>query len=197
MDAGNKLPIIKFLTGPLAGRTFVISKPVTTIGRDASNDIVVPNDQRVSRQHARLLWQSGTWRIENVSQRAHLTVDQRDTQQALIGDNTVIALGADTSFVFLVQAEIPTKQSGGQGAPTTFRSPTGGGMESLPAAKQVFPTPPPPISTTALGGTPIQALRPDHTQIASVTALGLPSLELSGNGYSDKKAYILRKPTIN
>ncbi len=103
MDAGNQLPLIKFLTGPLAGRTFVISKPITTIGRDPTNDIVVENDQRVSRYHARLLWQSGQWSIENLSQKVALTVDQRRTQQAIIGDNTVIGLGGDTSFVFLLQ----------------------------------------------------------------------------------------------
>ena len=76
MDIGVKPPLIKFLTGPLAERTFVISKPVTTIGRDPTNDIVVGNDQKVSRYHARLLWQSGQWSIENVSQRSTLTVDQ-------------------------------------------------------------------------------------------------------------------------
>src|SRR5437588_10828794 len=107
MDAGNKLPIIKFLTGPLTGRIFVISKPTTTIGRDPTNDIVVGSDQKVSRHHARLLWNDGKWSIENVSQSAALTVDQRDTQRAVIQNNTVIGLAADTSFVFLAQAETP------------------------------------------------------------------------------------------
>ena len=155
MDAGNELPLIKFLTGPLAGRTFVISKPITTIGRDPTNDIVVGNDQRVSRQHARLLWQSGTWSIENLSQRAVLTVDQRDTQQALIGDNTIIGLGADTSFVFLAQAETPMKQSRApeegrdMSAPTVIR-PQGdreGSTPGQPRGLHTIPqmaSPPPP-----------------------------------------------------
>lgn len=219
MDASNNPPIIKFLTGPLVGKTFVISKPITTIGRDPTNDIVVGNDQRVSRQHARLLWQSGTWSIENLSQAATLTVDQRRTQQAIISDNTVIGLGADTSFVFLAQAEIPMKQPSATEGPTVirsqvdrdslvtssqpqrpplFRAQTDEGMEPLPAAKQVFPTPPSVLSTTApLRDIPVQALQPDQTQIASVKALGLPSLELSSNAHSDKKAYILDKTTIN
>ncbi len=47
MDANNNPPVqglIKFLTGPLAGRPFPIKKAITTIGRDLSNDIVVEQD---------------------------------------------------------------------------------------------------------------------------------------------------------
>ncbi|HKF37019.1 MAG TPA: FHA domain-containing protein, partial [Ktedonobacteraceae bacterium] len=245
MDAGNQLPFIKFLTGPLAGRTFVISKPITTIGRDPSNDIAVVNDQRVSRYHARLLWQSGNWSIENLSQRAALTVDQRRAQQAIIGDNTVIGLGVDTCFVFFLQRETPAKESSTTEAATAIRPPGGredrpahrspndgsigaasaeggdsyplervtqvpstsktsipplqsSGSQPLPGTERVFPAPPPALSTTApLGGAVVPALRPDQTQIASVTALGLPSLVVSGNAYTDEKAFILDKPIIN
>ena len=42
---------IRFLSGPLAEKTIYIQKPVTVIGRDGQNDIVV-HDQRVSRRHA-------------------------------------------------------------------------------------------------------------------------------------------------
>jgi len=206
MNAGNKLPIIKFLTGPLAGRTFVISKPTTTIGRDPTNDIVVGSDQKVSRHHARLLWNDGKWSIENVSQSVALTVDQRNTQRAIIQDNTVIGLGADTSFVFLAQVETPIQQSGATEAPTVIR-PQGDHKGPLPAttpppplqtSEQVFPAPPPALSTTApLRNTALQASGPGQTQIASFTALGLPSLVLSSNAHSDKKAYILDKPIIN
>src|SRR5215813_9771952 len=75
MDGSQNLPLqamIKFLTGPLTGRCFLISKATTTVGRDPTNDIVVEQDQRVSRYHARLLWSNGEWSIENVSQKAQL-----------------------------------------------------------------------------------------------------------------------------
>ena len=73
MDASNNPPVqgmIKFLTGPLTGRSFPIRKAITTIGRDPTNDIVVEQDPRVSRYHARLLWNNGEWSIENVSQKS-------------------------------------------------------------------------------------------------------------------------------
>src|SRR5579859_512876 len=45
---------ITFLSGPLAGQTFPITKPITILGRDASNDIVIKGDLKVSRHHAQL-----------------------------------------------------------------------------------------------------------------------------------------------
>src|SRR6266571_3180986 len=80
MNAGNAAffpAAIKFLTGPLAGRTFSINKPITTIGRNSDNDIVVPDDQRVSRQHVRLLWNNGSWFIEKHPQAASAVIVNR------------------------------------------------------------------------------------------------------------------------
>ena len=73
MDAGNNPSVqisIKFLSGPLAGKTVQINKPIMTIGRSPNNDIVVRDDPRVSRQHARLVWNDGSWSIEKHPQAA-------------------------------------------------------------------------------------------------------------------------------
>jgi ABC-type multidrug transport system ATPase subunit/pSer/pThr/pTyr-binding forkhead associated (FHA) protein len=177
----------------MAGKIFAISKPITTIGRDPTNDIVVEGDQRVSRHHARLLWNRGQWSIENLSQASSLTVDQRNTQQGLIQANTIIGLGKDTSFVFLTQVETPAQQDAAVEIATVLRP------QPAPVSEQVFPTPPPSaFSTTApLRISTGQVSRPDQTQIASLSALGLPSLTLSGNAFDDKKTYILDKPIIN
>ncbi|MEO8957182.1 MAG: FHA domain-containing protein, partial [Ktedonobacteraceae bacterium] len=76
-DAGS----IKFLTGPLAGRTFQINKAITTIGREANNDIIVKGDQKVSRNHARIIWRNGAWSIEKLSQQNIVTVNAQQVQQ--------------------------------------------------------------------------------------------------------------------
>ena len=55
---------ITFLSGPLAGLTFQITKAETTLGRESTNDIVIKGDPRVSRHHARLVREQGAWRIE-------------------------------------------------------------------------------------------------------------------------------------
>lgn len=37
----SALGSLRFLTGPLAGNTYPITKAITTLGRDPSNDIVI------------------------------------------------------------------------------------------------------------------------------------------------------------
>src|SRR5438105_12873485 len=94
---------IKFVNGPLAGKTFQIQKAVTQIGRDASNDIVL-FDPKVSRHHARLVWKNGSWSVENLSQKSTVLVNQNNVQQAILQQNSTIVLGDDTSFVFIIHA---------------------------------------------------------------------------------------------
>ncbi|HEU5198900.1 MAG TPA: FHA domain-containing protein, partial [Ktedonobacterales bacterium] len=106
MSANEQSPVlasITFLTGPLAGTTVSITRPVTTIGRDSANDIVVKGDQQVSRYHARLVWANGVWSVENVSERNWITVNQRQVQQASLQDQATVGLGKETSFVFTLQ----------------------------------------------------------------------------------------------
>ena len=92
---------IRFLTGPLTGRSFQLSKPIITIGRDNSNDIFI-TDPKVSRFHARLLWNNGSWSIEKLSQTSTVSVNQQRVQQSVIYDNNIVGLGEDCSFLFLL-----------------------------------------------------------------------------------------------
>src|SRR5712691_8512259 len=101
---GNQTAVqgsIGFLTRPLTGRTFELSKPIITIGRDNSNDIFV-TDPKVSRFHARLLWNNDSWSIEKVSQTSTVSVNRQRVQQSLIYNNNVVGLGDDSSFLFLL-----------------------------------------------------------------------------------------------
>ncbi len=154
MDAGNNPTVrssIKFLSGPLAGKTVQINKPIMTIGRSPNNDIVVTDDPRVSRQHARLVWNDGSWSIEKHPYAASaVTVNSQSVQQAALSDGMTIGLGEDTSFVFLIQTETQALQRKA--------------FETLPAQPG---------------------------------ALGVPSLELSGNAFNDRKTYPLDRPIIN
>ncbi len=189
---------IKFLSGPMEGQTFSIGKPITTIGRELTNDIIVKNDAKVSRVHARLLWRDGQWSIENLSQSSSLTVNRQKVQQTPISNNTIINLGEVSSFVFLTSSfvqpapppmppqflprkELPP-QPGSQSVPSSAR------QASAPLSPQTMP------STAELNQ---PAARPDATQIASLTEVGLPSIEVTSYSHSDKKTYVLAKPVIN
>jgi ABC-type multidrug transport system ATPase subunit/pSer/pThr/pTyr-binding forkhead associated (FHA) protein len=222
---------IKFLSGPLEGQTFSIQKPVTTIGREPINDIVVKNDAKVSRQHARLLWKDGEWSIEKLSQSSFVSVNQQKIRQAPISNDAIISLGDTTAFVFFAVSAVQSSQL--PDAPTLLvqeglvplaeqtllrtqnqiipasslqaKPQSLSGLEGLPplAAQTLLssqqrvgsiPLPQQEVSTaqlSELGG------RPDATQIASLGAIGLPSLEVSSYSHSEKKTHVLARPVIN
>ena len=51
--------------GPRAGQTFDLIKPIAVIGREAGNDIVI-EDPQVSRHHAKLTLQGGSYVVEDL-----------------------------------------------------------------------------------------------------------------------------------
>src|SRR5256884_116106 len=70
METVNSQPTlasIKFLTGSLAGNTYQITRPTITLGREPANDIVLP-DPSVSRHHAQITLNNGTWTITKLAQ---------------------------------------------------------------------------------------------------------------------------------
>jgi pSer/pThr/pTyr-binding forkhead associated (FHA) protein len=52
-------------SGPVGNRVIELMDPLVTLGRDLSNDIVIP-DSEVSRSHARLSWQVDGYLIEDL-----------------------------------------------------------------------------------------------------------------------------------
>src|SRR5260370_1502044 len=101
-------------------------------------------------------------------------------QQAALSDGMTIGLGEDTSFVFLAQTEIQVPQRKA--------------FETLPAQP---PAAPEQVATAALRSRTGEVRRPDETVIAQPGALGVPSLELSGNAFNARKTYPLDRPIIN
>ncbi len=195
----SALASIKFLTGPLAGRTFSINQSITTIGRNAENDIVISDDRRVSRQHARLLWNNGSWSIEKLSQASNVIVAGQSIQQAVLSDGTTVSLGEDSSFQFFTQARE-------QGVSDTFRQPKitqppPVGRTDFPIAAQ--PTPPPASSSSGHIQRPdaTQVARPSPqlggTAIAPLSAIGIPSLEVSDNTTGKKQTHLLTRDVIS
>ncbi|HZR42825.1 MAG TPA: FHA domain-containing protein [Ktedonobacteraceae bacterium] len=223
MKAGDQttLASIKFLSGPLEGKTFSIKKSTITIGRDLTNDIVVRNDPKVSRMHARLLYKDGEWGIERLSQSSFVSINQQKVQQAQIEHNSIIRLGEDSSFVFLMSTaeqdlQSPVEQTLAEAGQTVLRAP-----KQVPSPQsEVQPVPeheglplnaaqtlPPshkhdhPVSSAQEEGVTAQLSglegRPDATQIASLSTIGLPSIEVTSYSHSEKKTHVLAKPVIN
>jgi signal transduction histidine kinase/ActR/RegA family two-component response regulator len=58
-------PSLILLEGPVAGRSYGLGRPVTTIGRDPGCDVVLPLVS-VSRNHARILLRGDTYELEDL-----------------------------------------------------------------------------------------------------------------------------------
>jgi ABC-type multidrug transport system ATPase subunit/pSer/pThr/pTyr-binding forkhead associated (FHA) protein len=176
------LGTIKFLTGPLTNNTFAITRPVTTIGRDRSNDIII-SDQHVSRFHARLTLNNDVWEIEKLSETNTLTVNHEEKEQATLSQNVIIGLGHANSFLFSL-APIESKQP--EGAPQLIK-----------------PSPDHPSDADIQTNSVYQAqtaAQKDHapgTEVASLSSLGISSLEITDNTTGARKTYPLVKETIN
>jgi len=104
LSAVNKPPVlgsIQVLTGQQAGSTFKLIKPITTIGRDPSQNDIVLTDPSVARNHARITIYESEWYIENLTQNKSITVNSRSIRRENICDHDTIALGNAVTFLFL------------------------------------------------------------------------------------------------
>ncbi|WP_052891174.1 FHA domain-containing protein [Thermogemmatispora carboxidivorans] len=176
MDAVNSssgLATLRFLTGPLAGTMVQIVKTVTTLGREPSNDIVI-SDPTVSRQHARLLCENGTWIIEKLSSQNTLTVNQRQVQRETIHDRDTIGLGPGTTFLFLVVAG-QAGNSGGSGGGVSLPASGGGAVKSDAGQPQAVVTP-----------TPVPGAQPGSAPIAGPGPVPAGAVPVAGEGRTER-----------
>ena len=97
---------ILFLAGPLTGRSFPITPPAMTLGRDPHNTIVIP-DPAVSPFYARLVLTRSGWVVEVLAPQNTLMVNQNQTRQQLIRDQDVISLGSATVFRCALKTGMP------------------------------------------------------------------------------------------
>ncbi len=184
MSAVNKPPVlgsIQVLTGPQAGSTFQLSKPVTTIGRDPAQNDIILNDPSISRNHARIVNNGFEWKIENLTQSNTITVNSRSIRQETIQNHDTIGLGASVTFLFLT----------GMASQKIATLPTGNLNHPAPV-----PTPPPPPFLAPGQSPSATGLMAFGTQRAPL-GFGTPSLEISTNISPAKQIAQLTKPVIN
>jgi energy-coupling factor transporter ATP-binding protein EcfA2 len=68
-----------------------LDKPVMTIGRLAGNDVQVPS-QRVSRLHAKIRWEQGTWLIEDANSLNGIAYQGNRVDRQVLSNGDRIAL---------------------------------------------------------------------------------------------------------
>lgn len=86
-------------------------KPRILIGRSPDGDVVVSNPY-VSRAHAYLEWESGTWQLISISSQ-QIVVNDRRLKSISVKDGSVFRLGANgCSIRFREEPSAETMQSG-------------------------------------------------------------------------------------
>jgi ABC-type multidrug transport system ATPase subunit/pSer/pThr/pTyr-binding forkhead associated (FHA) protein len=195
------LGYIKFLTGPLAGVTFPITKQTTTLGRESNNDIVI-SDSAVSRNHAQLIWSDSAWSIRKLAPQNSLTVNQRDVQQSPLGDRDTVGLGTGTTF--LLQPNTEPQQAPVNNSDRAQQAPFLAAGIQLPAAASVpsrqqslLPASPPPLQDIAPTGTEREAYDATIRSTDNAQQTTVPTLEVSTNTDHEKHAYPLTQATID
>jgi len=207
MDLANRPPglaSIQFLTGPLAGNTYQISKPMITIGREPGNDVVI-SDPAVSRQHARLVYNGSQWNVEKLNPQNTLAVNRREVQQAVINDRDTISVGPGTSFIFISSPAVQRSASAmaQQRASSPADAQVGPPQQSFqaPAFPQApMPTvaaPPPIAGQVPASGTQTAPYASRSDSPGDAGMRGVPSLVVSSNIHEDKQTYPLTKQVIN
>lgn len=79
--------------GPREGARFELTRPITTLGRDLTNDICLP-EGRISSTHARIVREASKYFIEDLNSTNGTFVDgQRITQRVELAAGTVLRMG--------------------------------------------------------------------------------------------------------
>ncbi len=194
MEIVNSQPTlasIKFLTGSLAGSTYQITKPKITLGREPANDIVL-SDTSVSRHHAQITLNNGTWTITKLARQNTVIVNHRNVQQSAINDRDTIGLGG-TSFLFQVNVGAPHVPHAPQANPPRV-APTPTSF----TPQQSFQDAPPPPLASFVAQQPVPAQRQNKPAPFDTEPVhDVPSLEVTSNTHPEKTPYPLTKQLIN
>lgn len=166
---------IEVLSGPHQGARFSFEKPSITLGRGAENDIVLVNDPRVSREHVRVSVSANEARVENLSGKNQLLVNEKPIQGDTLKNESTFQIG-DSKFKF--ESEFAAKVV----SEPIVRIPVQPPMVARPPAVAKRPMPPPAVAASRAMRPPNQAQMNQYQQ----PAYSPPPLTVSPAGGSSK-----------
>jgi pSer/pThr/pTyr-binding forkhead associated (FHA) protein len=166
-------PILKLTMkqGPHPEQTFELFREVHTLGREAGNDIII-NDPQVSRHHARLTLQGGTYSLEDLGSTNGTFVNgRRVTGSVVLSSGDMIGLGDTVVLAVVGAAEAAVTQ-------VSRVPPTAPAMQ--PVLRQTAPRPEPqslsPQAPASAQPTPPPAAAPASSR--RILVIGCAALAL-------------------
>ncbi len=96
MSNKNAVPenaVFSVLSGPLQGRNLPLTRREMSIGRDAHCDLVLEGYERVSRRHARLVWDGKQFSISDLGSTNGVRVNRQKVQTQLLLPGQTLELG--------------------------------------------------------------------------------------------------------
>ena len=131
-------------SGPTPGASFILEGDQLTVGRDATNEIVI-NDAEISRRHARLTFQGGKYVLEDLGSTNGTFVNgQRLAGPRVLKAGEVVQFGEQIMLVF----EVTSMDSG-----ATMVSPRA--SAAIPSApRPALHVPPPSAPVEYVGSLP-------------------------------------------
>lgn len=142
-------------TGPNPGMVFELTKEVTLVGRDVTNDIPL-GDPEVSRQHARLTSTPGGYVVEDLgSTNGSFVNGERLVAPRVLSHGDLLGFGENVTLIF--------EGAGPVAAATVMGEAAKHGAPPSPAAYQA-----PPAQPAAPAAPPIQAVEPEEGRRGSL-----------------------------
>lgn len=135
--------------GPQPNQSFELTKEVTTLGRDVTNDIVI-NDREVSRHHMRITRSPGGFTIEDLGSTNGTFVNgKRLSGVSPMANGDIIGLGETVTLAFELMR--PPSAAPGPGLTMPSSRPPEGALSQPPAysAPNPYEAPQPPSQQPA------------------------------------------------
>lgn len=93
---------VKIVSGPQKGKTYKIVSAQLTIGRSSDNDISLPEDKRISRQHAQIKFENHGITVSKISDKGKLLLNGNQVSTGFLQHGSIIQIG-NTKIQFLIK----------------------------------------------------------------------------------------------
>src|SRR5579863_3369099 len=96
----SSVPLLKWFPAQGQPRTFVLYKPVTTVGRALGNDVAIPS-HGLAETHVQVLFDGRDFNLEEVDKQAEILINGKKKRRARLVHGDRITLG-DVEVAFSI-----------------------------------------------------------------------------------------------